>query len=250
MNFYKIVILVVFTSVSSIASTIEYEDANNKFSEVGRPDEVFSGIYAGFGCGLDFIDNKYEIAERPAYGTTALNTVIDITQRKGSINLSPYNIIAFAGFGGVFNRFYYLGFETELFVRRGGKTKHNGGVAIEAKSTYGFNFKLRGGYIFRPANIMLYTVLAVDRSINNISLKLKDQNKYTGDESFGSYHPLIGLGVEKKLRNNWSLRAEASYTIGIWDDTGKRIQAATNVLVPFKARANKKSIKLAIVKYF
>lgn len=232
--------------ISSAAHGIVYEDEKDKFNPVGAPDEVFSGLYAGFG--LDLISNecKYEI-----FATEKLDANIK-QGYKGSLRNFPYSFLGILGFGGVYNRWCYLGVETELFFRRGGGTKVNDYIKILSKNTYGFNFRLRGGYIFKQHGLMIYGTISADRSINHIAAK-KLEDGYTSYESFGSYHPSIGIGLEKKLRDNWGIRGEFVYTIGIWDDTGKywKIdQKSTIANSPrFRATANKKSIKLSVVKY-
>lgn len=245
MKTYKILngaFIIVFCAISSWA--IEYSDGDDTqsgFSKVCKPDDVFSGIYLGGGLGYDFLDNKYDI-DVPTNVT--LNS---LRQKKGSINTHAYNLYGVFGFGGVYNRFWYTGVETELFVRRGGQTKHDKGVRIENKNAYGFNFRLRGGYIFTSIGLLTYIGAAAERSINHIAIK-DNTNSYPHDKSYGSYHPSLSIGLEKKLRNNWSLRMDLCYTIGIWDDTD-RFFIANNTKIPFKAKTNKKSVKVMICKY-
>jgi len=234
--------------ISSAASGIVYEDENSKFSPVGAPDEVFSGMYVGLGLELISNECKYEILTHNELCNTIQNN------HRGSIRTYPYSFLGIIGFGGVYNRFYYAGVETELFFRRGGGTKESNDIRIQTKNTYGFNFRLRGGYIFKQHGLMLYGTVSADRSINNIAAKKQNpEGEYTGYESFGSYHPSIGIGLEKKLRDNWGIRGEFVYTIGIWDDTGKFLKTADNSTIAnsprFRATANKKSIKLSVVKY-
>lgn len=239
-SFYSIFTALLCTTA---CVAIDYEDANDKdsFCEVGAPDDTFSGIYLGCGLGYDFIDNKYELT--PDSGVVLNN----VKKKKGSISTHAYNFYGILGFNGVFNRFWLAGVETELFIRCGGQTKHNNGVRIEHKNTYGFNFKLRGGYIFRPISILAYLGVAAERSISHIAI-LNNANTYSLNRSFGSYHPSLSLGIEKKMRNNWSARLELSYTIGIWDDTGKYF-VENNTKVPFKAKSNKKAVKVMFCKY-
>lgn len=236
--------------ISSAASGIVYEDENSKFSPVGAPDEVFSGMYVGLGLELISNECKYEILTVGNDGYKLSGSIN--AGYKSSVRTYPYSFLGIIGFGGVYNRFYYAGVETELFFRRGGGTKESNDIRIQTKNTYGFNFRLRGGYIFKQHGLMLYGTVSADRSINNIAAK-KQAGEYTGYESFGSYHPSIGIGLEKKLRDNWGIRGEFVYTIGIWDDTGKFLKTIDNSTIAnsprFRATANKKSIKLSVVKY-
>lgn len=235
-NFHRIL----FLSVLSCSYVFGSDVVDT--SDLATPDDVFGGMYIGAGVGFDSLDNKYELQIPENINMQ------NVTKLKDSISTNTYDIFGVFGFGGVFNRFYYVGLETDFTYRMNSKTKDNNSVQIEHKKTYAFNFKLRGGYIFRPAGVLLYTAVSADRSINHILIKSND-GKFIGRESFGSYHPSISVGVEKKLRNNWSARGEFSYTIGIWDDTGKKIDISNTQYIPFKAKTNKKSIKLMICKY-
>lgn len=229
-----------FTSVLFCSSVFGVEVVDT--SDLSIPDDVFSGMYVGAGAGVESLDNKYDI-QIPA----SIN-MLNITRQKDSIRTNVDNLFGVFGFGGVFNRFYYVGLETDFTYRISSKKKDNGGVQIENKKNYAFDFKLRGGYIFRPAGVLLYTAVSADRSINHISIKNNDGN-FIGRKSFGSYHPSISVGAEKKLRDNWSVRVEFSYTIGIWDDTGRTIDISNVQYIPFKAKTNKKSVKLMVCKY-
>lgn len=240
MKYYSLLLLSLCISASSLASdSIKYYSTDTDFCEVGAPDEVFSGMYASFGIGASFLDNKYEIADTP---------VVNGLTKKGSMNTNTQALYGVLGFGGVFRNVVYLGAESELFARHGSSEKESGNVRIKTRGTYGFNFKLRAGYVFRRHGLILYSIIGANRCIGHISIK--KNNQYIGEVSYGSYHPMLGIGVEKKLRNNWSVRTEFSYTIGIWDDTQKAFELSANTLLPFKAKANQKTVKILVSKYF
>ena len=238
-NIFCGTLMTLFVATSAIA--IEYSDDEDQFCEVGKPDDVFSGIYIGAGLGYDFLNHKYDLS------VPAGISLPNVQNKKSSINTHAYNIYGLFGIGGVFNRFWYTGAETELFIRRGGQTKNKTGIRVESKNTYGFNFRLRGGYIFRPSGLLAYASIAAERSINHIAM-VDSANHYRYDRSFGSYNPSLSIGLEKKLRNNWSARIDLSYTIGIWDDTGKYF-VENKTAIPFKAKTNKKTLNFMICKY-
>lgn len=240
MKYYSLFLLSLCISSTSLAADdIKYYSKDADFCEVGEPDEVFSGTYVSFGIGASFLDNKYEIADTP---------IVNGLTKKGGMNTNTQALYGVFGFGGVFRSVVYLGAESELFMRRGSSIKESGNVRIKTRGTYGFNFKLRAGYVFRRHGLILYSIVGADRCIGHISIK--NNNEYIGEVSYGSYHPMLGIGVEKKLRNNWSVRTEFSYTIGLWDDTQKAFELNANTRLPFKAKSNQKTVKILISKYF
>ena len=131
-------------------------------------------------------------------------------------------------------------------------------IDLKCQSTMGLSIKFRAGYVPHAKSYMPYIVFGCERFQHSLRSSINitgSTDKHTsGYESFGSFHPLIGVGIEKKLKSNWSIRGELTYNIGVWDSTNKKLNnsiqsAKLSTLSRFKAKGNRFTTRIVISKF-
>ncbi len=131
-------------------------------------------------------------------------------------------------------------------------------IDLKCQSTMGLSIKFRAGYVPHAKSYMPYIVFGCERFQHSLRSSVNitgSTDKHTsGYESFGSFHPLIGVGIEKKLKSNWSIRGELTYNIGVWDSTNKKLtnaiqSAKLSTLSRFKAKGNRFTTRIVISKF-
>lgn len=229
-------------------SEVLAEESPVELPELADPIHNFSGMYAFAGAGYDTTGNKIRI------GRSSVNF-------KGRTrNLALFGGV---GCGGVFQDKYYLGIDFELFRRSNGGEKATNSVNlvtgstntvlqpyVRAHNTLGLAIKSRIGYIRPGCSYMPYIIFGCERFQHQLRIVSTTSGTSTDSnrDTYGSFHPIFGLGIEKKLMNNWSFRTEATYNLGIWDDTGKKIKSGS-LTFPYKAKGNRTSFRIMLSKY-
>lgn len=265
-----------------ITSCVFAENENIQLPELGEPVPVFGGLYVLGGVGYDWVSNKYEFkkssivydGEKQQEKGKVIASYISENDKIDPSNgkISTSNISAFAGIGcgGLFEDKYYLGIDFEMFMKFNGnkksksclfssvlkskgtekEIKETANVTVKGKNAIGLTIKARLGYVIPGCGCMPYAVVGCERFQH--SVKLDVTNDSSGFVTYGSFYPVVGVGLEKKLKNNWSMRGELVYAIGNWDDTGKYLKNKSESRVrstKFRAKGNRLSFKLMLVKY-
>lgn len=225
-------------------SDVIAEETPAELPELSEPIYNFSGMYTFIGAGYDTTGNK-----------------VRITNSRVNLKGRTRNLVLFGGIGcgGVFQDKYYLGIDFEAFRRSNGNEKTINTTSISnsvlysyvrAHNTLGIAIKSRIGYIRPGCSYMPYIIFGCERFQHQFRMVAKQGNVSSSSnrDTYGSFYPVFGLGIEKKLNNNWSFRTEVTYNLGIWDDTSKKINLGS-ATIPYKAKGNRASIKVMFSKY-
>lgn len=200
--------------------TPKIKDANrqvvSEFEEVGIPSSVFSGMYYGVGTSYDSVSHKITFKDggRPLVFTVPKSNSV----KENTSNMSIFSLF---GFGTTFENNVYCGLELEFFYRFCGAKKGDkspGGTVILNKSTMGMGAYSRVGYNFSGHNSMPYLLFGGIRTIGKLTLVPSRDSIRKYSTTYGSFSPVVGIGVEKKISDRWNVRVEGHFVIGMKDD--------------------------------
>lgn len=131
-------------------------------------------------------------------------------------------------------------------------------IDLKCQSTMGISIKFRAGYIPHAKSYMPYFIFGCEKFQHSlrssVNISGSAEKHVSGYEAFGSFHPIVGLGIEKKLKNNWSIRGEITYNIGVWDSTNKKLANSIkskklSTVGRFKAKGNRFTTRVIISKF-
>jgi opacity protein-like surface antigen len=183
----------------------EKSDAKDEFLDLGEPDVNVNGAYYGLGVGLSQISHSLSAVK---------SGVSETSFDKSS---SQFDISLIGGFGTCFYERYYAGIEADFFKRTGGGTSYSSDkqVGIVHNSTIGLNMDIRFGRLYPQHGCLGFVSVGFARVLGRA---LFDAGSCYSQESFGSFYPTLGAGVEKKINHVWNIRADIKYSVTSKDD--------------------------------
>ena len=185
---------------------------SDDFVELDEPYQYITGAYWGITVGPTFVKHKL----------TADNNVTKATQRT-TLSKTQFDLGLMAGFGTSFRDDYYVGIEMEM-VKRVGKGIHykNEGDTFGLKFSpqFGLNVNVRFGYQFPRYGNMVYVMVGFSRTLGKVVGKGTNGSSDI-HKGFGSYYPIVGVGVEHKVNHDWNVRLDVKYSITSNDSNQK-----------------------------
>lgn len=188
------------------------DSSGDDLLELDEPYKYVTGAYWGVSVGPSFVSYK-------------LDAHCEAAGLKQNTNLSKtmWDMALLAGFGTSFYKDYYIGIEMELMKRKGKSVyfKEDTDVwGLKFSPQFGFNMNLRLGYLFPKQGNMVYALLGFSRTLGKVVEKRNDN--IVNEKGFGSYYPVVGLGVEHKINHNWNVRMDVKYSISSKDSEDRR----------------------------
>lgn len=177
------------------------ESSNDSdFMDLDDPYQYVTGAYWGISVGPTFVKHKL---------------TADSVSQSTSISKTQFDFGLLAGFGTSFYKDYYVGIEMEVMERMG-KGTHYGNekdpFGLRFQSQFGLNMNVRFGYLFPKQGNMVYAMAGFSRTLGKAVGKNADGSKEI-EQSFGSYFPIVGIGIEHKINYDWNVRLDVKYSI-------------------------------------
>ena len=174
--------------------------SSSDFMELDDPYQYVTGAYWGVSVGPTFVKHKL---------------TADGVSQNTSISKTQFDCGLLAGFGTSFHKDCYVGIEMEMVKRMGNGTHYrNAGdpFGLKFQSQFGLNMNVRFGYLFPKHGNMVYAMAGFSRTLGKVVGKNADGSKEI-EQSFGSYFPIVGIGVEHKINYDWNVRLDIKYSI-------------------------------------
>ncbi len=187
--------------------------SSSDFMELDEPYKYVTGAYWGISVGPSFVKHKL----------SAHNETTNVYQRTNASKMQ-FDLGLLGGFGTSFYKDYYVGIEMEM-LKRFGKGKHYQNDAdhlgLKFHAQFGLNMNVRFGYLFPKQGNMIYTMVGFSRTLGKVVPKNSDSSNL--EKTFGSYFPIVGIGVEHKINYDWNARLDVKYSITS-KDSNRRIK--------------------------
>ena len=207
--------------------------SSDEFQELSEPYRYITGAFLGLGLGYASVPLKVN-----AKKTEAPAAEFKAKKKKGQTEMS-----LLAGFGMAFRRNFYTGLDIE-FCKRFSKHESptpNENFKIVHHPTFGLNMYARLGYQFPLSGTMIYSAFGFAKLIGHLETVNAENKKVKS--SFGTYSPTIGLGIEKRINYDWSIRLDAKYSL-----TKKKTKEIEKF--KYEGKVSKTAIKLYVTKMF
>ena len=185
---------------------------DDDFIELDEPYQYVTGAYWGVTVGPTFVKHKLTATDKDA------KNVLQST----NISKTQFDFGLMAGFGASFYKDYYVGLETEILKRAGKGTYYkneNDAFGLKFQPQFGLNMNVRFGYLFPKQGNMVYAMVGFSRTLGKAVGK--DDNDKRVEQSFGSYFPTVGVGIEHKINYDWNIRLDVKYSITSKDSDKK-----------------------------
>ncbi len=158
----------------------------------------FDGPYIGaqIGFGKTSADSNYEPGTS---GNTAFSSSNSMSGLNGGI---------FAGYGKIIKDKFWLGGELSYSRSSADYNASNSGVAITLEQSQTFEASIRPGYLVQD-DTLLYGRLGFVKTKFDATAT-DGTNSFSGSETLNGFR--LGLGAEKIVKDNISLRLDGSYT--------------------------------------
>lgn len=164
---------------------------------------------------------------------------IDGDSSSESSSANHMDIAAILGFGGLFYKNYYAGFEFLLNNRcSAGENKKS---RIRHTSSFSFNANARLGYQITQHGMMPYIFLGFAHVLGSVTF---DEGKTLN--RVGSFYPVIGAGLEYKMQY-CNVRFELSQSISSYD-SDRSVGININSRYRYEAKPKKTSIRFIVTK--
>lgn len=211
---------------------------------------AFEGFYAGLGLCYMHSDNELKITDGDIDGDGTINQYnLKIHDKKGN----HFGGSLVAGYGRfISDSKFYLGGEIMLDIASNKSTDGNydvGAAGIYVR--YPYRSKVRGfvpsiairlgGWVC-PIDSILY--VKVSGALVQAEYQEKDNELNTDKRKINKVAPVVGLGIEKHIYNNWNLRFEGDYKFRIQKTTKTRDNADNNIHWNVKNRLSGFSLRL------
>jgi hypothetical protein len=174
--------------------------SDDDFMELDDPYQYVTGAYWGISVGPTFVKHKL---------------TADSVSQSTSISKTQFDFGLLAGFGTSFYKDYYVGIEMEMMERTGGGTHYKNEkdtFGLRFQPQFGLNMNVRFGYLFPKQGNMVYLMTGFSRTLGKVVGKSAD-GKEKIEQSFGSYFPIVGIGIEHKINYDWNVRLDVKYSI-------------------------------------
>lgn len=174
--------------------------SDDDFVELDEPYQYVTGAYWGISVGPTFVKHKL---------------TADSVSQNTSISKTQFDFGLLAGFGTSFYKDYYVGIEMEMMERTGGGTHYkseNDPFGLRFQPQFGLNMNVRFGYLFPKQGNMVYAIVGFSRTLGKVVGKNADGSEKI-EQSFGSYFPVVGIGIEHKINYDWNVRLDVKYSI-------------------------------------
>lgn len=182
---------------------IENDEYSN-LPELGEPCRYVSGAYFGLGGTISNIKHKVTAKKK--------NSKQDIGESKSN---AQFDLSLIAGFGSAFYKQYYAGIEFDFFKRFKGSSSRKEDMEVRFPSNIGLNMDVRFGRQLPHYGSLVYVTVGFARVIGEVTFY---SNNKSAKYSFGSFYPTLGLGIEKKINNDWNIRGDVRFAITSKDD--------------------------------
>ncbi len=206
------------------------------FEELDEPYQYVTGAYWGVTFGPTFVKNKL-----------AANNATEARSQNTSISKTQFDVGLMAGFGTSFYRDYYIGVEMEM-INRSGKGIHYGNVYdpfyLRFQSQFGLNMNVRFGYLFPKQGNMVYAMIGFSRTLGK-AIGENAAGRKEVEQSFGSYFPIVGFGIEHKINYDWNIRLDVKYSITSKDSEKKMYKDAPWT---YEARPQSIGVRLSVTR--
>ena len=207
---------------------------DDDFIELDEPYQYVTGAYWGVTVGPTFVKHKL-----------VANNKTENKSQDTSISKTQFDFGLMAGFGTSFYKDYYVGIEMEMLRRAGKGTyyeKDDDLFGLKFQSQFGLNMNVRFGYLFPKQGSMVYAMVGFSRTLGK-AVEGKEDKKV--ERSFGSYFPIVGIGIEYKINYDWSIRLDAKYSITS-KDSDKKMKK--DDLWVYEARPQSMGVRLSITR--
>jgi len=194
-----------------ISNACVFAVSDDDFIELDEPYQYVTGAYWGVTVGPTFV--KHKLTATDESGENVLQST--------NISKTQFDYGLMAGFGTSFYKDYYVGLEMEM-LKRAGKGVHKNedeAFGLRFQSQFGLNMNVRFGYLFPKQGNMVYAMVGFSRTLGKAVGE--DENNKTVEQSFGSYFPIVGVGIEHKINYDWNIRLDAKYSITSRDSDKK-----------------------------
>lgn len=242
------------TTDELVSESVENSD-NDFLPLTNNIKREINGAFIGLGATFAKITNKVSLKNSATPAIT--NNIKDN-------NVQPM-LSLIAGFGGNFYKRYYAGIDIELSKRFSNKEKgkthigdnalndieSGGKVILKQKydcdaavvfDTYtGLNMDVRLGYQLQNG-VLPYLTFGFSKENGKVSLYDHATGNRLATESYGSFHPTLGLGIERQLNYRWNVRCDFRISIPS-TDTGKRFYGFSQ-----RAKTSKVSFRLSLTR--
>ncbi len=212
----------------------EVSDSSD-FMELDEPYKYVTGAYWGVSVGPTFVKHKLS-AQNENTGTV----------QRTSVSKTQMDLALLGGFGTSFYKDYYIGLEMELMNRYGKGVhyeKDSDALGLKFHSQFGLNMNVRFGYLFPKQGNMIYAIVGFSRTLGKVVEKRSDGKAVEG--TFGSYYPVVGVGLEHKINYDWNVRLDVKYSITS-EDSGRHM--SRNASWKYDAKPQSVGIRLAITR--
>ena len=190
--------------------------SSDDFMELDEPYKYVTGAYWGVSVGPTFVKHKL----------SAQNEGSGAAQRT-NMSKTQLDLALLGGFGTSFYKDYYVGLEMEL-MNRCGKGIHyekdDDALGLKFHSQFGLNMNVRFGYLFPKQGNMIYAIVGFSRTLGKVVGRRSDESEV--EATFGSYYPVVGVGIEHKINYDWNVRLDVKYSITS-KDSDRRVHANT-----------------------
>lgn len=201
------------------------------FQEVSEPAVRIGGAYYGLGLGFSDITNKLNV-----YGNNGGHRY-----HKSSATQSDISLIS--GFGTtVYN--IYAGIELDVFKRLPKKNNVNGDTELQHRANWGLNMDVRFGYQPHNQRALYYGTFGFARIIGDM-VAYDSVGHTISKQSFGSFFPTFGAGVEYKVNQSWNVRADGRISVCSKE---KKTFYLNDGPATFEVKPNRYAIRLSVVR--
>lgn len=210
---------------------------NGDFEELDEPYQYITGAYWGVSVGPTFVKHRL----------TASNDSDKNVSQDTSISKAQFDLGLMAGFGTSFHDDYYVGIEMEVAKRfgRGVHYKNKGDVfGLEFNPQFVLNMNVRFGYQLPKYGSMVYAMVGFSRTLGKVVGKNADGSNDI-HEVFGSYYPIVGLGVEHKINYDWNVRLDVKYSITSSDSDQRLYEKSPWV---YKIKPQSMGVRLSVTR--
>ena len=217
-----------------VSSSCVFAENDYDFVELDEPYQYVTGAYWGITVGPTFVKNKLVASNKDTNES-----------RNISFSKTQFDFGLMAGFGTSFYKDYYVGLEMEMLKRTGKGVhykKEGDEFGLRFQSQFGLNMNVRFGYLFPKQGNMVYVMVGFSRTLGKAVGK--DNNKEV-EQSFGSYFPIIGIGIEHKINYDWNIRLDAKYSITSKDSEKRMYKDAPWI---YEAKPQSVGIRLSITR--
>lgn len=211
---------------------VKNDNEYSNLPKLGEPCRYVSGAYFGLGGTISNIKHKVTVKKS--------NSPLEIGVSKSK---AQFDLSMIAGFGAAFYKEYYAGLEFEFFKRFKGSGSRENEIEVLFSSSIGLNMDVRFGRQLPHYGALVYTTVGFARLIGETMFYSSNMD---AKRSFGSFYPNFGLGIEKKINNDWNIRGDVRFAITAKDNNKEAHMSG--VKWKYEGTPNKTSFRISVTK--